>query len=233
MLIERNGVLGVECDGRFIPAISGGFGFTISATTAMLITIAISIATTAATMAAQAQQAAQQQKYQNAQQAARDQQIAQNYALSIEAYNRETTQLQAKQRQADEGAVQKDQESSLASARAQATARVGAGEAGVAGASVDALLGDFMGQEARYRESVYSNLENQRQQTNAEIQGSQAKAEGRAQSIPSYIQAPIKQPDYMGAALQIGSSAFGAYNKYKSPETINASPIQEYRPGYD
>jgi hypothetical protein len=34
-LIERNGVLGIDCDGRFIPAISGGTGYEILAIAAI------------------------------------------------------------------------------------------------------------------------------------------------------------------------------------------------------
>ena len=80
---------------------------------------------------------------------------------------------------------------------ARATARVSAGEAGVAGLSVDALINDLTRQEAQFN---FSEL----QQTQFREQGLRFAIDNTAQR--SYmnqlaINKPIAQPNYLGAIL--------------------------------
>lgn len=162
----------------------------------------------------QSQQTKAQNKYQDAMADQRDQQIEDNYALSVSSANAQYRQLQERQQQETDAAAQKIQEGNIQGAKAVSTARVAAGEAGVSGLSVNNLLNDFMAQEARYRNSVSTNLGYANSQLEAQKQGIHAEATGRAQSIQPYIKEPVAKPDYVGAALRVGGAATSAYSGY-------------------
>ena len=89
----------------------------------------------------------------------------------------------------------------------------------MAGLSVEALLNDFTAQEGRYRYGVRRNNELVTDQLTAEMEGVRAQALGRINSLPSLNLEPVQRPSYLGAALQIGGDALGAYAKYKTPNT--------------
>jgi len=91
---------------------------------------------------------------------------------------------------------------------ARARATVAAGEAGVAGLSVDALLSDFTRQEATYR----FGLQRQGKQTAV------ARALGlKDMGLQSYntqiaINKPIQQPDYAGSIASGASTGLSLYS---------------------
>jgi hypothetical protein len=66
----------------------------------------------------------------------------------------EATSLRMRQAQEQEAVGRELEQVGLKSQAALARARVSAGESGVAGASVDALMGDYMAQEAGYRSAL-------------------------------------------------------------------------------
>lgn len=162
----------------------------------------------------QSQQTKATEKYQQSMADARDQQIEENYALSVASANSQYRQLQDRQQQEADAAAQKVQEGNLQGAKARSTALVAAGEAGVSGLSVNNLINDFMAQEARYRNSVTTNLGYANQQVEAQKQGVYAEAQGRVNSVTPYMKEPVAQPNYVGAALRVGGSATSAYSSY-------------------
>ena len=96
-----------------------------------------------AQVAGQRQQAKAQQKYQ-----------AQAAAAERQRFQQEQTSMRMRQAQEQEAVGRELEQVSRKSQAALARARVSAGEAGVAGASVQALMDDYMRQEAGYSRCV-------------------------------------------------------------------------------
>lgn len=156
----------------------------------------ISIGATAAQLnaqrqAAKAQEQANQRQYENTMQA--------------RAANINQTNLM--QQQEREGAMQKLEENNMAARAAQATANVSAGESGISGLSVDSLMADIGTKQNRFNTSVDTNYD----------RSSQAIALQRdnininAASQINQLKTPAA-PDYVGAALRIGTAMYD-YNK--------------------
>jgi hypothetical protein len=184
-----------------------------------IIGVVIAAASAAWSLYQQNQQTQAQNKYQKTMAEQRDQQIEDNYALSVASANNQYRALQDRQQQETDAAAQKIQEGNIQGAKARSTALAAAGEAGVSGLSVNSLLSDFMAQEARYRSSVKTNLGYANSQLEDQKQGVYAEATGRAQSIQPYIKEPVATPDYVGAALRVGGSATSAYAGYLNYKT--------------
>jgi hypothetical protein len=91
---------------------------------------------------------------------------------------------------------------------ARARARVSAGEAGVAGTSVDALLNDFSRQEAAFRFGL------QRQGEQMDVSRELRLKDMGLQSYNTQISInkPIKQPDYAGAIASGISTGLSIYS---------------------
>ena len=96
----------------------------------------------------QRQQARQQAAYQ-----------AQAAAAERQRFLQEQTSLRMRQAQEQEAVGRELEQVSRKSQAALARARVSAGEAGVAGASVQALMDDYMRQEGAYRASILRQQE--------------------------------------------------------------------------
>lgn len=103
-------------------------------------------------------------------------------------------------------------QNTLAARRAMSTARVSAGEAGVAGLSVDALLRDLAGQAGYDNTTAYENYLRHDRDINARRENYQISYESGLNSIR---QPQIQGADYLGAALRIGQSGLKAYTDYQ------------------
>ena len=84
---------------------------------------------------------------------------AQSAAAERQRALQEQTSLRMRQAQEQEAVGRELEQVGLKSQAALARARVSAGESGVAGASVDALMGDYMRQEAGYRSALLRQQE--------------------------------------------------------------------------
>jgi hypothetical protein len=162
--------------------------------------MALSIASSAAGLVAQnqaasAQSAANQRQYQAAMQA--------------RAANLNQTNLEASQERA--GSMQKLEENNLRAREAAATARVSAGESGISGLSVDALLSDLGNKQSRYNSSVATNFDSSMGAIENQRQNIQTSAANQINSLKSPA-----APDYMGAALRIGTAVYD----YNNPRPI-------------
>ncbi|MEJ5084947.1 hypothetical protein [Brucella pseudogrignonensis] len=164
---------------------------------------AISAATTVMSFGAeQAAYKAQQQQYENnrieANKAATD-----NYAA---------TQLRMQQEQ--KAASQELQKTQTEAAQARATAQVAAGEAGVSGLSVDALIGDFYNQEGQYERTLDNNMQMQADALRADMDGTMHQTASRINSVSQG-----QKPSFAGAAVRIlsgGLESYGTYQRYKT-----------------
>ena len=154
------------------------------------------VASSAMSFVGQRQQARAQARYQ-----------AQAAAAERQRFLREQTSLRMRQAQEQEAVGRELEQVSRKSQAALARARVSAGEAGVAGASVQALMDDYMRQEAGYRSALA------RQQELGEIgTGMQLEQAGFAtQQRQIGINQPISRPNILTAglgALQGGLSGY-------------------------
>jgi hypothetical protein len=151
------------------------------------VSIAIAVGSSVAQYAGQRKQARAQARYQ-----------AQAAAAERQRFLQEQTSLRMRQAQEQEAVGRELEQVSKKSQAALARARVSAGEAGVAGASVQALMDDYMRQEAGYRSALA------RQQELGEIgTGMQLEQAGFAtQQRQIGINQPINRPNPLAIALQ-------------------------------
>lgn len=119
--------------------------------------------------------------------------------------------MRVQQRQEQVSAAQRIQASAKRAREARATARVSAGEAGVAGLSVDALINDLTRQEAEHR--FATNQQTQMNDVNRQMQLSDAGL-GFTNNMLR-INRPIEKPDYLGAALSGTSTGLSTYSVTK------------------
>lgn len=161
-----------------------------------LISAGIGAASTGLQYAGARQQAKQQEAYQRQAQAAERQRFQQ-----------EQTSMRMRQAQEQEAVGRELEQVSRKSQAALARARVSAGEAGVAGASVQALMDDYMRQEAGYRGALL-----RQQELGAISTGLGLEQAGFAtQQRQIGINQPIDRPSVLGAVLQGAQQAMSGY----------------------
>jgi hypothetical protein len=143
----------------------------------------------------QRQQAKQQARYQ-----------AQAAAAERQRFMQEQTSLRMRQAQEQEAVGRELEQVSRKSQEALARARVSAGEAGVAGASAQALMDDYTRQEAGYRAALLRQQELGAIGTGLGIE--QAGFATMQRQIG--IARPIDRPSFLTAGLQSLSGGLGA-----------------------
>ncbi len=145
-----------------------------------------------------------------AQQQAADAQAQANqrqYDNIMQARAANLNQTNLMQQQEREAAMQRIEENNLKGTAARATARVSAGEAGVSGLSVDALLADIGTRQERFNTSVGTNYDRASQA----IAIQRENVDTNAASQINQLKTPA-MPDYFGAALRIGQAGYNLQN---------------------
>lgn len=127
-------------------------------------------------------------------------------------YQREATAQRLKEAQEDLALANEIQESTRKSKEARATAEVAAGESGVSGLSVNALIDDYTRQEAEHR----FTLQEQARLTGINNQLQMEEAGFRNENNLIRINKPIQKPDYLGAAVNMAGSAMTIQNNYQN-----------------
>ena len=146
--------------------------------------------------AGQQRQAKQQAAYQ-----------AQAAAAERQRFQQEQTSMRMRQAQEQEAVGRELEQVSRKSQAALARARVSAGEAGVAGASVQALMDDYMRQEAGYRAATL-----RQQELGGIATGMGLEQAGFAtQQRQIGINQPIDRPNVLTAVLQGAQQAAQGY----------------------
>src|SRR5690606_33201573 len=110
----------------------------------------------------------------------------------------------------EDAASAQKQDLSREARAARATTMAAAGEAGVSGLSVDALLADVYGKEATAKDRISQNSGFTTQNLTREMDGVKAKAQDRINSMPW-----ATGPSPFAAALKIGSVGLGAYGRHQ------------------
>tara|TARA_R110002020_G_scaffold14053_4_gene49904 strand:+ start:2430 stop:2939 length:510 start_codon:yes stop_codon:yes gene_type:complete len=165
-----------------------------------LISAAVGVAQTASSIAGQKQEARMQEQAQRT----ASQQENQRYLAEVAA-------MRTQQQQEMIARAQRIQEASRKAMEARATARVSAGESGVSGLSVNALLGDLTRKEAEYTFSEQRQAE--MLDVSRDIQLSEAGIGFNRNMLR--INKPIEQPDYLGSALGGIQSGLSTYSSLK------------------
>ena len=132
-------------------------------------------------------------------------------AAERQRYLREVSSMRTQQGQEQMAAAQRIQASTKKAREARSTARVSAGEAGVAGLSVDALINDLTREEADYRFANTQQL--QMNDVNRTLQLGDAGL-GFTNNLLR-INKPIAQPDYLGTALSGAQTGLSTYSVTK------------------
>lgn len=171
----------------------------IAAATIAKISLASTIASTGMSLMAQRNQAKMQAASQRA--------AAQRENAR---YRREATAQRLKEGQEDLALTREIQESTSKARAARSTATVAAGEAGISGLSVDALLDNYTRQEADYRFS----LTEQNRLTGVNNQLALDEMGFRSQANQIRINQPIKKPDYLGGMVNLAGSSMQIYSNY-------------------
>lgn len=128
---------------------------------------------------------------------------------AMDARDANYDQLMAMSNQEKAAAEQQIQENDIDALKATERAKVAAGESGVTGLSVEALLADMYGKQARFTDNVNQNLENKQQQIAFERDNASRGYTSAINSLPT-----VSKPNYIGAALDAGSGVFGAYKDH-------------------
>ena len=132
-------------------------------------------------------------------------------AAERQRYLQEVSSMRIQQGQEQVAAAQRIQESTRKAREARSTARVSAGEAGVAGLSVDALINDLTREEANYNFATQQQL--QMSDVNRTLQLGDAGL-GFTNNMLR-INKPIEQPDYLGAAISGAQTGLSTYDVTK------------------
>ena len=176
-----------------------------------VIAAAVQVAAAGAQFAGARQQAKAQARYQ-----------AQAAAAERQRFLQEQTSIRMRQAQEQEAVGRELQQVSRKSQEALARARVSAGEAGVAGASVQALMDDYTRQEGAYREALL-----RQQEMGALATGMGLEQAGFATTQRQIgIAQPISRPSPLTAGLQAISGGLSGYaagldiqSRMKTPNT--------------
>ena len=148
-------------------------------------------------------------QYQGARQQAKAQGRYQASASAAERarFLQEQTSLRMRQGQQQEATNRELGDIAMKSREAISRARTSAGEAGVAGSSVDALMDDYMRQEGNYRTALTRQQEFQNINTGLAL----SDAGYRTQNNQIGINRPINKPSFLTAALSTAGSAMSGY----------------------
>lgn len=133
-------------------------------------------------------------------------------AAERQRYLQEVSSMRVQQGQEQVAAAQRINESAKKAREARATARVSAGEAGVAGLSVDALINDLTREEAEYSFATQQQLQMNDVGRSMQLQNAGL---GFTNNMLR-INRPIEQPDYLGAALSGAQTGMSTYSALKS-----------------
>jgi hypothetical protein len=171
-------------------------------TTIAVASLAVTAASGVANYMAQSAQADAQEDY--------NRQLQEN---AKQAYLNDIEALRLQQDQ-DEGSAQDEiVKNQIAAREARARAKTAAGEAGVSGLSVDALLADYDRQEANFTDSVLANLGSRTQQRKAEENAAVTRYQSRYNSA-----SPVSRPSMLNTGLNIAGQGLGIaqdYQRYK------------------
>lgn len=125
------------------------------------------------------------------------------------AHQNDLEALRVQQQQDEDQAEEEIFQNQVAARQARSRAKTAAGESGVTGLSVDALLADFERQEANFKDAVTANLANRDQQRRLEENSALTRYQSRVNS-----RQPVSRPSLTGTALNLASQGLTIKQDY-------------------
>lgn len=153
--------------------------------------------------------------YKGQQDMAAAQEAANNQGRELALQNRDL-QIQALKNAEEEEAIRASEalrQNSQAAEAARATARVAAGESGISGLSVDALLNDLTMQESRNKQDVLQTQDFGQRQRQLDFQGVQITGQSQVNQMPI-----VEYPNFLETAGTVGGQAYYQYKRNKALE---------------
>lgn len=132
---------------------------------------------------------------------AQEQYNQRQYQNTMQAYRANIAQTNLQQQQEMEAAAQATQDNNIKARAAASRAQTAAGESGVSGLSVDALMQDIVFDQGRYNSSVKTNYD----RSSAAIQSQRDNVYANAASQINGLKTP-EMPDYLGAGLRVAQA---------------------------
>lgn len=148
-------------------------------------------------------------QYQGQRQQAKQQERYQEKAMEAERQRalQEQSSIRMRQAQEQEATNRELGDVAMKAREAMARATTSAGESGVAGASVDALIDDFTRQEAEYRMGVGRQQEMRDVQTGLALTDAGFRSRNRLIDINR----PINKPSFLSGVLGAGSAGLSGF----------------------
>lgn len=109
-----------------------------------------------------------------------------------------------------EARAREGEKARLATQKAEATATVAAGESGVGGNSVNALLQEYVANLGQYKEAASRQAAWNETAENNQLTAIRL----GSQSSILQLQQPVAGPNYAASATRLGAAGFGAYRDY-------------------
>ena len=144
---------------------------------------------------------------QQEQASAQEQANQRQYENTMRARAANINQTNLMQQQEREAAMQKLDENNMAARAARSTATASAGDNGITGLSVDALIADLGSKQKRFNSSVSTNYDLASQGIAIQRENVDINAASQINSLKTPA-----MPDYFGAALRIGKSVYDYQN---------------------
>lgn len=196
-------------------------------------TIGMSAASAGMSIMGQQQQQKAQIEYQQAQAKARNEQIVQNRTMATNAFLHQLQSEDLMKAQEEQANAEKGHDLSIATMKAQGTAKAAAADAGVGGASLGLLLDDFNRQESMMLGRLDLNQQFSEQARVSREAGYGNTWQQRVTSIQPFNPSPVAQVDYFTPILGIGKDSLKVADKagmFAKPkvggETPSATPFR-------
>lgn len=143
---------------------------------------------------------------------------AENAAQATKAANDKYLAQQTQLNQERDKATQTLTQNSIKALQARATARTAAGEAGVTGLSVDALIDDYYGKQGQETAAVNQNYQMTYDYVLGSLKGTRSEAQSRINSVR---RAEVGWADVAAAGVKVAAGATNAATTYKKMSAGN------------
>lgn len=140
----------------------------------------------------------------------------QNRLNALQTWRDKDAAMGRRQQQEQESAAQERFDTQLEARKARATHEVAAGESGASGLSIEGLLREFAGREARYNDRVDQQLDWTMNALQDTKRGYGYEAVDRINAVPR-----ARKPSFIDAGLKIASGAMNSYALYDNLSNRN------------
>lgn len=138
-----------------------------------------------------------------------------NQRNALKARNDQQAQIKYNYNRDQQASADQQQQNATEGMRARGTAATSAGEMGVTGASVDALMGDLYRQEANLNSGLVTGLKDSQAAASSRFNQSQAQAASRYNAVQGGSMSKV--------LMDTTAAGVNAYAKYQAPKIDNST----------